>query len=72
MRPYFNKTIIAMLIITIIIGQTLPFKFGGWEESVILFTKLGVEPRGRIATGILELIVLIGLRIPHIQKRAIR
>lgn len=39
-----------------ILLQTLFFKFSGHPESVELFTKLGVEPWGRIGTGILELI----------------
>lgn len=36
--------------------QTLYFKFTGHEQSVKLFTMLGMEPWGRIGTGILELI----------------
>ena len=39
-----------------ILLQTLYFKFTGHPESVILFTKLGVEPWGRIGTGFFELI----------------
>jgi hypothetical protein len=39
-----------------ILLQTLYFKFTGHPESVILFTKLGVEPWGRIGTGVFELI----------------
>ncbi len=44
--------------------QTLYFKFTGHPESVALFTKLGVEPWGRWATGVIELIasVLIVIR----------
>lgn len=33
-------------------------------ESVILFTKLGVEPWGRIGTGVIELVASILLLIP--------
>ncbi len=44
--------------------QTLYFKFTGHPESVELFTKLGVEPWGRIGTGIIELITGILLLIP--------
>jgi putative oxidoreductase len=48
----------------IILLQTLYFKFTGQPESVELFTKLGVEPWGRIGTGILELCASILLLIP--------
>ncbi len=36
--------------------QTLFFKFSASEESVFIFTQVGIEPWGRIATGIAELI----------------
>lgn len=48
----------------IILFQTLYFKFGGHPESVELFTKLGVEPWGRIGTGVIELIASLLLIIP--------
>lgn len=48
----------------IILLQTLYFKFTGHPESVELFTKLGVEPWGRIGTGVIELITGILLLIP--------
>ncbi len=47
-----------------ILLQTLYFKFTGHPESVELFTKLGVEPWGRIGTGVIELITGIILLIP--------
>ncbi len=43
----------------IILLQTLYFKFTGHPESVELFTKLGVEPWGRIGTGIIEFVTSI-------------
>jgi uncharacterized membrane protein YphA (DoxX/SURF4 family) len=43
--------------------QTLYFKFSGAEESVYIFTTVGVEPFGRIAAGVLELIASILLII---------
>ncbi len=46
-----------------ILLQTLYFKFSAHPESVELFSKLGVEPWGRIGTGILELITGILLLI---------
>lgn len=47
-----------------ILLQTLFFKFTGHPESVALFTKLGVEPWGRIGTGVIELITGILLLLP--------
>ena len=49
---------------TIILWQTLYFKFTAHPESVELFTKLGVEPWGRIGTGVIELFIGILLIIP--------
>ncbi|MCU0380227.1 MAG: DoxX family protein [Chitinophagaceae bacterium] len=61
------KKIISLLpriAAAVILLQTLYFKFTGHPESVALFTKLGVEPWGRVATGIIELITGILLLIP--------
>ena len=61
------KTILSWtlrLIAAIILLQTLYFKFTGQPESVELFTKLGVEPWGRIGTGVIELIASILLLLP--------
>ena len=50
---------VAQIIAAIILGQTLFFKFTGAEESIALFTKLGVEPFGRYLAGTMELIAVI-------------
>ena len=55
---------IARIVTAIILLQTLFFKFTGAPESVELFTKLGVEPWGRIGTGMLELIASVLILIP--------
>jgi putative oxidoreductase len=55
---------VLRLIAAAILLQTLYFKFTGHPESVELFTKLGVEPWGRIGTGVIELIASILLLIP--------
>ena len=47
-----------------ILLQTLFFKFSGAEESVYIFSKLGMEPYGRIGSGIAELIAAILILIP--------
>jgi uncharacterized membrane protein YphA (DoxX/SURF4 family) len=44
--------------------QTLYFKFTGHEQSVKLFTELGMEPRGRIGIGFMELAAAVLLLIP--------
>jgi hypothetical protein len=47
---------ILRIVPAIILLQTLFFKFSGAEESVYIFTTLGVEPWGRIGSGVMELI----------------
>jgi len=54
----------ARLIAAIILLQTLYFKFTGAEESIYIFTKVGMEPWGRIGSGIAELIASILLLVP--------
>lgn len=48
-----------------ILLQTLFFKFSGARESVYIFTTLGIEPWGRIASGVVELIASILLLLPR-------
>ena len=57
-------TIMLRVAAAIILLQTLYFKFTAQPESVELFSKLGVEPWGRIGTGIIELVTSILLLIP--------
>lgn len=52
--------------IAVILLQTLYFKFTGHPESVALFSKLGVEPWGRIGTGVIELIAGLLILVPAI------
>lgn len=47
-----------------ILLQTLFFKFTGAEESVYIFSTLGIEPWGRYASGIAELIAVTLLLTP--------
>lgn len=47
---------IVRLVAAVVLLQTLYFKFSGAPESVYIFSTLGVEPWGRIASGVLELI----------------
>jgi hypothetical protein len=48
-----------------ILGQTLFFKFTGAPESRYIFTTLGVEPWGRIGTGLVELVAVALLLYPR-------
>src|ERR1043166_6307202 len=41
----------------VILLQTLFFKFTGAKESVYIFTRVGMEPWGRIGSGVAELII---------------
>jgi uncharacterized membrane protein YphA (DoxX/SURF4 family) len=50
---------VLRIIAAVIMLQTLYFKFSAAEESVFIFTEMGIEPWGRIATGIFELIAAI-------------
>ena len=56
---------IVKLIAVVILVQTLYFKFTGADESVYIFQTLGVEPYGRIGSGIVELIASILILIPR-------
>jgi len=47
-----------------ILLQTLFFKFTAAPESVYIFTKVGLEPWGRIGSGVAELIAAILILIP--------
>jgi len=61
-----QKTIslILQIIIAAILIQTLRYKFTAHPDSVYIFTKVGLEPYGRIAIGVFELIAAILILIP--------
>jgi uncharacterized membrane protein YphA (DoxX/SURF4 family) len=62
------KTIVVWvlrLVSAVILLQTLFFKFSAAEESVYIFTQTGMEPWGRIGTGILELIAALLILYPR-------
>ena len=48
-----------------ILLQTLFFKFTGSPESIYIFETVGLEPFGRYASGVTELIAAILLLIPR-------
>jgi uncharacterized membrane protein YphA (DoxX/SURF4 family) len=56
---------VLRLVAAYIMLQTLYFKFTGHEQSIRLFTELGMEPWGRIGTGVFELIASILILYPR-------
>ena len=56
---------ILRLVAAVILLQTLFFKFTASEESVYIFSAIGMEPWGRIGTGVMELIAALLLLIPR-------
>jgi len=62
MHKYIFLTL--RLIVAAILIQTLRFKFTAHPDSVYIFQTVGLEPYGRIAIGVLELIAGILLLIP--------
>lgn len=50
---------ILRIVASVIMLQTLYFKFSAAEESVFIFSEMGIEPWGRITTGVFELIASI-------------
>ena len=56
---------ICRIIAAVILLQTLFFKFTAAPESVYIFTKVGLEPWGRIGSGVIEAgcRTVVGLRL---------
>lgn len=57
-------TWICRVAAAVILLQTLFFKFTAAPESVYIFSKVGLEPWGRIGSGFAELIAAILILIP--------
>jgi uncharacterized membrane protein YphA (DoxX/SURF4 family) len=55
---------VLRILAALIMLQTLYYKFSGVEESVFIFSTLGIEPWGRILTGCIELVAAVLLIIP--------
>jgi putative oxidoreductase len=56
---------ICRIAAAVILLQTLFFKFTAAPESVYIFSKVGLEPWGRIGSGVAELIAAILILIPR-------
>lgn len=63
-RTFLIASWVLRIIAAVILLQTLFFKFTGAKESVYIFTTLGIEPAGRIGSGVVELIASILLLVP--------
>jgi len=64
-RVFLISSWILRGIVALILLQTLFFKFTGAKESVYIFSTLGLEPWGRIGSGVVELIASILLVTPR-------
>ena len=62
---------IARLAAAGILLQTLFFKFTAAPESVYIFETIGLEPLGRIGSGIVELVAALLLLMPRKQLAAL-
>jgi hypothetical protein len=68
MEPSKNLLTISWMlrvIAAVILLQTLFFKFTGARESVYIFSTLGMEPWGRIGSGVMELMAAALLLFPR-------
>lgn len=67
MKPQVQRrwSWILRLVAAGIMGQTLYFKFTAAPESVYIFSRVGMEPWGRLFVGCLELAASILILIPR-------
>src|SRR5215469_13373576 len=63
--PLLVVSWVCRVMAAVILLQTLYFKFSGAEESVYIFTKVGLEPWGRYASGVAELFAAVLLLFPR-------
>jgi uncharacterized membrane protein YphA (DoxX/SURF4 family) len=64
-KLYLAVSWICRVLGAAILLQTLFFKFVAAPESVYIFTSVGIEPWGRIGSGVVEFIAAILLLIPR-------
>lgn len=63
-KPHRIISWILQIVVAVLLAQASVFKLISDPDTVSLFTKLGMEPHGRIMTGIFELLACILLLIP--------
>lgn len=64
MKSKKTLSLLLRLVAAGIMLQTLYFKFTAQPESIYIFSRLGIEPWGRIGSGIAELIASVLLLWP--------
>jgi hypothetical protein len=64
-RAFVITSWLLRSVAAVILLQTLFFKFSGARESVYIFSTLGLEPWGRIGSGVAELIAAVSLLMPR-------
>jgi hypothetical protein len=64
-RAFLVTSWALRLIVAVILLQTLFFKFSAAKESVYIFSTLGLEPWGRVGSGVFELVASILLLVPR-------
>jgi putative oxidoreductase len=64
-KPLRVVSWLCRIVAAVILLQTLFFKFSGAEESVYIFTRVGMEPWGRYGSGVAELIAALLLLAPR-------
>lgn len=63
-RVFLITSWMLRLIVAVILLQTLFFKFTAAKESVYIFSTLGMEPWGRIGSGVFELVASVLVLVP--------
>src|SRR5207245_10463236 len=63
-RHFISMSWALRLIVAVILVQTLFFKFTAAKESVYIFSTLGMEPWGRVGSGVFELVASVLLFVP--------
>jgi len=56
---------ICQIIVAGVLGMTIWFKFTAAPESVWIFEEIGVEPAGRLFTGVAEAVAVVLILIPR-------
>ena len=66
-----TKTILSWIfriLAALLMFQTLFYKFSAAPEPVYIFSKLGMEPWGRVGSGLAELVASVLLLIPRTTR----
>ena len=59
--------IIRLFIAVFLLQTVIRFKFPGHEDSVLIFTQMGIEPWGRYFTAVIETLAAILLFFPRLS-----